>query len=128
MAPQFLLKYAVNKKRRKTMNKKHRALKGGIARLAVWALLLHVVAGSAEAATRSIPVDFDVSTVLIAKSAQVDTANTFLVNWRFGPITTPVGNMTFQYLTGSGRAYPTRSSVADHTANDQGDLWSDDAL
>src|SRR5438309_1503697 len=104
------------------MNRKQDVVKGGIVRLVIWALLLHLGAESAMAATKSIPVDFDVSTVLIAKSAQVDAANTFLVNWRLGPITTPVTNMAFQYLTGSGRAYPTRTSVVDHTANDQGDL------
>lgn len=109
----------------KTIRKKMSTV---LSRLLVVAMVLQTMSLPAHAVAKSIPVDIDLTNVLVKKSAQVDAANTFLVNWRSGPITNPVTTMSFAALTGTNRSYPSRATVQDHTANNQGDLWSDNAI
>lgn len=74
----------------------------------------------------------DVDLTVIAQSqASLDSVR--LVKWRTGTPnhieTSGITNLTFAYLAPGGTvAFPTRESVGDNSANDQGDLWSDNAL
>lgn len=66
--------------------------------------------------------------VLAQTVARLDYAK--LVRWRGtgGTIQDSPAQMTFQYLSGSGLSLPTRSNPADSSANNQNDLWSNNAL
>jgi hypothetical protein len=97
--------------------------------LAVFAVLLLGV-GSTQAAPSTFPtgnVDFG---PLAATAASVTSAS--LVKWRTGTAgqsPTAATSLTFQYLqSGTNLTVPNRTSVKDNSANNQGFLWSDNAI
>lgn len=110
--------------------KRIRRLKERAARLMLAALILQVGTGSSQAVPIAIPTgDIDL-TVLASISAQLNNAR--LMRWRTGVANQapqPAALMTFAYLgTGVNLALPTRANPADNSANNQGDLWSDNAI
>ncbi len=88
-------------------------------------------------ATVSIPTSLVSLTGLTANSSSTISGTPTLIKWRNKGIpatswtgATPpvVSSMTFQYLTGTSLLTPTRSIVKDNTANNEGDLWADEAI
>jgi hypothetical protein len=78
---------------------------------------------------KQIPASADL-TGLTSVSMSLDIANTYLVKWRGANPTQQVVNMTFEYFAGTSNTtpYPNHGSVLDNAANNQGDLWSDNAI
>jgi hypothetical protein len=69
-------------------------------------------------------------TILSPVSTTLNDA--YLVKWRGGDATSAVGNISFQYVTLAGNSnsapYPNRGVIQDNSTNNQGDLWSDNAI
>lgn len=112
------------------MQLKMKKLKERMARLMLAAFIFHIGTGSAQAVPIAVPTGDINLTVLAAISAQLNSA--VLVKWRTGvanQIPQPAAGMTFQYLqTGTGLGLPSKTNIVDNSANNQGDLWSDNAV
>lgn len=99
-----------------------------LSRLLLAALLLQIGFGEAQA----IPIetgDVDL-TRLVAFPPALDGAR--LMKWRTGAPNQPpqpASQMTFEhFLRGGTIPYPDRGVILDYSANNQGDLWSDNAI
>jgi len=108
-------------------------LKERITRLMLAALILQIATRPAQAVLGPIAIptgDVDLS-ILAPVSADITAAG--LTKWRNGVANTPPTpvvppKLTFAYITGSNLALPTRAVCGDNSCNDQGDLWSDNAI
>src|SRR5690349_15492133 len=115
---------------------KRTKLKERIARLLLAALILSIGRESTYAAALAIDTgDVDL-TILVDVSPVLNSAN--MVKWRTGvanqtpQLVTPP-QLTFDYISktkaaGKRLAIPSRANCGDNSCNDQGDLWSDNAI
>lgn len=105
-------------------------LKKGIARGLAAVFILQMGTGTSFGAPIQIPTGNINFGNLAAQSAVLSTAD--LVKWRTGTANTiqetGVTAMSFAYLASPGAAPISRTSPADNTANNQGDMWSDNAI
>lgn len=78
---------------------------------------------------KTVPASIDLT---ILSPVSTDLTDAYLVKWRGGDAASPVGNISFQYVTDAGNTnsapYPNRGVIQDNSANNQGNLWSDNAI
>jgi hypothetical protein len=120
--------------------KNSKEMKGTAARLVIAALISQLSVGAVMAVAPDpgpgaigIPTEPIDLRVLAPRSAVINSAT--LVTWRTGNPIAPTAEfptasrLEFQYFAGrTNVAPPTRATVLDRTANDQGDLWSNNAI
>jgi hypothetical protein len=96
-------------------------------------LVMCILLSSATALAQPVAIPTgDVDLTLMA-TANPTLNSVRLVKWRTGQPnmiqTTGISDLSVAYLTvGSTLAFPSRSTVGDNSANDQGSLWTDNAL